>query len=362
MTKVKWLGSRADNITKDIPDYDILLSPPGPMTDKTFEGDGLYVTNSLRIAAQLGNVCTYKCTYCTPFDYDGRFKWPDINRTKRLVDRIHEVYTSPPFNKDTIIWEILGGEITTWKYVEEFISYLKEKGHYIQLITNGVRSERWWKTYGKMFSHVTLSYHPEHANYKHMTNVANILLNQQVAADMLVLMYPPTWNLCLKAIDYMNKNGNFTIHPKKLHDLQNEEGKSKSWKYERGQEEWLAGDRMIHKPYPFSSSDNKSHYTMLQIKSLEDGTFEANPVDAGELVNKGYNNWKGWLCNIGIDTLFINPEGFIRPAAQCFIKEKSYGNWLFLEPEDIQFPYKPSICKYDSCHCVHDIRARKEKL
>lgn len=350
-------------------DYDILLTQPGFIKLHDFKkisleaaNNYIQTTTSLRIAAQLGNFCTYKCTYCTPADYDGSQPWPEDEKFKKLcqlVDLIDNTYKNPPHNKQHIIWELLGGEITVWKNVERFIEYLTSKGHHIQLITNGVRTERWWKQYGKLFKHVTLSYHPESADYRHITNIGNILQTQEIAVGGLIMMYPNKWDTVLEAIKYMQDNAKFSVLAKKLH-VRNHDSFGK-WSYTAEQETFIENVVIKKEDYKINKKENITHYSTLLLKRLSDGDIVSDIVDIQDLINSDRNNWRGWKCNIGIDTLYINPKGDVKIAAQCFIDEGCLFNWMGDSINNWKFPTKSKICVYDSCHCTHDIRARKEK-
>jgi organic radical activating enzyme len=343
--------------------YDILISPGGWAKWNTLSPVELkqYTekVDTLRIAAQLGNACTYKCSYCTPADYDGSYSWPTgemYDKLITMIDEIDRIYKNPPYNKTHIIWELLGGEITTWKNIEKFVNHLSEKGHLLHLITNGVRSERWWNQYGGLFSHVTLSYHPEYADYQHITNVGNILVEKGVSVGGLVLMYPKTWDTCLEAISYMSKNVKFNVEIKKLHAI-HVNGDFINWDYTEEQQNYLQTATVTKEKIEY----NKSLYSTFRLKKITNDLYDLDKVNIQDIINSGKNNWNNWKCNIGIDTLYINPKGDVKRAAQCFNNEGFLFNWKNDSVNNYSFPTEPMTCVYNSCHCVHDIRARKER-
>jgi hypothetical protein len=53
--------------------------------------------------------------------------------------------------------------------------------------------------------------------------------------------------------------------------------------------------------------------------------------------------------------------GHVKRAAQCFNNEGYLFNWKLDTISNYKFPIEPMTCTYNSCHCVHDIRARKER-
>ncbi len=153
----------------------------------------------------MGNVCTYKCSYCSKELYDGSFPWPTIEEAIKTVKVLNRVYKKPPYNKQKIIFELLSGEVTLWKELDRFLSFLKEEEAIILIITNGVRNLNWWRENGSKFDRVTLSYHPEFANYKHMCDVSNLLVDLNIVTSVLVLMYPKLWEKCVEAHKYLER-------------------------------------------------------------------------------------------------------------------------------------------------------------
>ena len=171
------------------------------ITDEDFE-----TSDVLRVSFQLGNVCTYDCSYCHHSDKDGSFKWPEFTIVEKIIREIDRIYKAPPYNKTKIIFEYLGGEVTLWKDIEKIIILVNELGNKSWLITNGVRSLRWWEEYGKYFEIVTISAHLEFCDIEHLCNVGNILADNSVLASTIILMYPPKWDECLTAIEYLKEN------------------------------------------------------------------------------------------------------------------------------------------------------------
>ena len=123
----------------------------------------------------MGNICTYQCSYCSRYCHDGSFPWPTIEEAVKTVKVLNQVYKKPPYNKKKIIFELLGGEITLWKDIDILLSTIRETDNIITLVTNGVRTLDWWEANGKKFERVTLSYHSEFADYKHLCDVSNLL-------------------------------------------------------------------------------------------------------------------------------------------------------------------------------------------
>ncbi len=342
-------------------DYDLLISQAG-----RFDYNQVYAEkfedfnhlNSLRIACQPGNICTYNCTYCDWTNKSGNWPWPDHNQFAKLIKRIDDVYRAPPYNKKHIIWELLGGEITVWPHIDKMINLLNERGHHIQLITNGVRNLRWWNQNADRFSHVTLSYHPESADYRHMNDVGNLLSDRAISTGMLVLMYPPLWDRCVEAFKHFRDHGRYPTECKTLYDTHDSHGEFYSWDYTSEQRQFVIDNQKVG-PEVESEQENPSLFTVYKLVKDHDDQVTINQTNVNDLLVRKENNWKDWDCYIGMDTLYMSAEGNIKRGAQCFPDKGYIGNWRFDDPNDIKWPTKPIRCEYTECLCAHDVRARK---
>jgi len=73
------------------------------------------------------------------------------------------------------------------------------------------------------------------------------------------------------------------------------------------------------------------------------------------LARKG-NQYRGWLCWSGINTLGIGPDGNVYNAdCRC----RLYGN--IYEDEKIEIPDKPIVCSKTWCACAANLNVRKVK-
>ena len=79
----------------------------------------------------LHNVCNYNCSFCGPEHKIGDRRWKSLDTYKMYVDKLLNATGPNP-------WFILtGGEPTLFPEFIELMSYLKAKGAYVCLITNG---------------------------------------------------------------------------------------------------------------------------------------------------------------------------------------------------------------------------------
>ena len=97
----------------------------------------------------------------------------------------------------------------------------------------------------------------------------------------------------------------------------------------------------------------------LQLKFYQfRACLDWDPVCSQEI----YNNFLGWDCYAGIDTLSLDVNGNILPAYCYTGTKKTIGNWLTDDLAELHWPTDPMKCGDMKCVCVHDIRARKIKI
>ena len=80
-------------------------------------------------------------------------------------------------------------------------------------------------------------------------------------------------------------------------------------------------------------------------------------VNINKLVLNKENNWKGWACWVGIDTITINRTGDIKIGSGCN-PDLVLGNISNL---NFKFQLIPVRCRYDTCSCFADIATTKIK-
>jgi len=319
------------------------------ITNEDFE-----TSDVLRVSFQLGNVCTYDCSYCHPDDKDGSVKWPEFSIVENIIREIDRIYKLPPYNKTKIVFEYLGGEVTLWKDIERTITLVNELGNESWLITNGVRSLRWWEEYGKYFKLVTISAHLEFCDIEHLCKVSNILADNNIIASISILMYPPKWNECLAAIQYLKEHSKgMNISAETLHDPY---GENLIWNYTDEENDFIKNNTNI------TTVNRKKELEWLNETSFwrNSKTGEILRRPGSSIKSFRENNFYNWKCYVGIDTLYLAGDGDIRVGAWCR-PAPSLGNWKRDDLSTIQWPTAPVICKYLQCNCGHDFRARKFK-
>ena len=319
-------------------------------------------TNSILVDWVVGNTCDYSCTYCTPGSYDGSQPWPTLAVFKNVVETVTDYYN---YRNKIVKWNLLGGEVTVWKQFNQALEIINNAGTLDNVVTiqsNGSRSLRWWKKNAPLMGEVLISYHPEQADYKHVTKIVNTLYDEGVRnVSLNVCFYPKLEELCFEASEYFLENlhcgGNLSLKP-----LQKELGTPETFEYE---------DRVRQRMQHIESIDIKDGRQTRETISEMDGkhpevmywvnttTGKRVLANHNDLSHDRRNHWKGWDCNIGIEKINIDSEGFFVIGSHCGDRAESFGHIDL--PEAIKFPTKSVICRWEWCPCGSDIATTKSK-
>ena len=243
-------------------------------------------------------------------------------------------------------------------------------------MTNGSKPLNWWRDHGSKFAHLTLSFHPEKADYKHVAAVANILADLGVSTSILCLMYPARWDYLMEAHSYFIQNCRAVHVCLRALTLQGDSAAAPElpskqrarWPYTAEQRLWLqqTGDYSDHAGIASQRQNEpaRSIAPWLSTRTFlfsKDDVSAARSLDASFLSSRGLNSWKGWECFVGLDTLYLQQNGDIRRDAMCY-SGPPLGDWKTDNLEDLQWPTKPLRCPHEACFCTHDFQARRRKI
>jgi len=305
----------------------------------------------------VGNTCDYSCTYCSPQNYDGSSPWPSLEDFKHFVRVTTNVYTR---RGKKIHWNLLGGELSVWKDFDKALEIIKEISptSHISWQSNGSRTLRWWKKNAHLMDTVLFSYHPEFADYKHMTDVVNALTEKGVSdATISICVYPSLSDLCFEAADYFVKNLK-SGQKLGLKPLQKQLGLGETMIYEDDilsrMREYESIDlidtrKTIEKYCPGNHPD-----TMFWINTT---TGKRVLSDTNQMYGAGTNTWKGWDCNVGLEKINVTDEGKVVAGSHCGDTQLGH----MTSPHLIKWPTHSKVCTWDWCPCGSDITTTKYK-
>ena len=314
--------------------------------------DSSWKDSDLRIEFMLGNLCNFKCWYCFPGSNEGTHRFPDFDLTVKHL--LHVIRHYRANGKKRVFLHIIGGEPTIWPRLGEFAEIFSKENCYISISTNGSRTLRWWREYGKYFSKVILSCHHQEMNLEHNIAVGDILYESGCIIDASVLMDPNAWDKCVSIVEGLRKS-------KRRWSILASEVMHSTVNYTEEQRKYLHGylKRMPNLWYYFKNNKHPVDNVVVTFENGSKKRAKSNWIRLAKL-----NHFKGWDCNVGIDSFFINKDGRISGACG----EKLYRENFYYNLYDLDFEQKfnPTIqtviCSLSDCVCQPEINLKKHKI
>jgi organic radical activating enzyme len=321
---------------------------------KIIEVKQQWPSDRLRIEIMIGNTCNFKCWYCFPGSNEGTHRWPEYESFVKHLDHLLTYYETN-LGKSAFELHIIGGEPTLWPEFGKFIQYFKNTHNCIfSMSSNGSRTLRWWKEYGSYMDKVILSCHHEQVDVDHFIQVADCLYEQQVIVTGIVLMDPFKWDRCIQLAEELK-------HSKHQWAIDMQEVYHDTISYTSEQQNILKNNRVRHHNHQWALANNKHIILKTEVVS-EDGTVI--PVGNNEIVLKKMNNFYGWDCNLGIDSIFIDNFGNITGA--CRNNLYNLGFQYNIKDDNFIEQFNPKLttttCANISCWCQPESNLIKKTL
>ena len=290
--------------------------------------------------------CNFSCYYCNPEAHDGKYNFPELDTAKNFVDKVQEEYKDI---KKFAVYNIFGGEPTIWRELSDFSKHVKAVNpkNIVQLLTNGNKTVNWWKRNAPYIDKIIVSVHVAQADIVELVDKFNAVADD-IVIDFQLAMDIRIFDKCVECYNYAEKN----LHP-------NISLKSKPLRKMLGDSElmpYTPDQKTVLSTLKNKNGKNIDGIASPMVKKYQ-GNIVDGDVDITNLVLNKENNWNGWACWIGIDTINITREGNITIGSQCN-PDIILGN---INNLNFKFPLKPIICKYQTCGCYADIHTRKVK-
>lgn len=244
-----------------------------------------------------------------------------------------------------VLVQYTGGEPTVYPQFRELIKYAKTIGIRQSIISNGSRTTRFWNYAAWYFEKVHLSYHPEFADpEKFIRNAQEIC--RQTDLHVNVLMMPGIFpEIILMAHNLRIACPDATIL---LKPLQKDFG-SELYDYTESEHKILTSMHDYQTKVP-----RKKNYPTGQLKVTRRGGILDTTTPSTLMLNEA-NQWKGWDCQIGIETLNVDMNGEIW-GGLCHVGG-SHGNIS----TGFTLPTEGQVCTKQWCTCHLDIMVTKNE-
>jgi MoaA/NifB/PqqE/SkfB family radical SAM enzyme len=232
---------------------------------------------------------------------------------------------------------LTGGEPAVHPDIEDLFDYLKRKDVYwVNLTTNGTRSAQWYLENEMFFNHVVFSLHFEH-DWKRVLHTINQFYDS-TERDFFV---------------------NVMAHHEYMDHVRTTVAQliQKGIKFAVRRVRWTEGDHNIFDDMRYDGTDLEWLLSMDATAKPNCRVDDQHILHANDVIKKHQNQFKGWQCNAGLESLMINWDGEVHRAT-CRVGG-SLGNIYqntFNEVND------PIICSREWCTCAADIPLTKIKI
>ena len=285
--------------------------------------------DSVKVEWNLGKRCNYDCTYCPSSIHDNHSPHTDINILKAAVDKLCEI------DKPLRI-SLTGGEPCVHPDIENLLDYFKQKGiSWVNLTTNGTRGYQWYLNNETYFNHLVFSLHFEE--------------NWTRVFDTIMKFYDSTErDFFVNVMAHHNYMINVKSMVKKFDDL--------GIKYAVRRIRWTEGDHNVFDDMRYDGVDLEWLLTQEATAKPNVLVDDQEIVHANDIIKLHRNNFKGWDCNAGLESLMINWDGDVHRAT-CRVGG-SLGN---IYQGSFFFPTNSITCSRDWCTCAADIPLSKSR-
>jgi len=295
----------------------------------------------------LGRFCNYNCSYCWPY---ARSDKPDHQEFNVYIQTIDEIKRQARQNGFTEFhWSFSGGEPTAYKQLLDLVKHLEQDlvspYQSIHMTTNLSPGIKWWNNWCNITStlqrrSITASYHAEHANEQEFGDKCLQLMYERVHVTVNQVMVPEKfWQLYERCQRLRSRDINVTLKP---------QSDPTASKIVDGYSEDMIS--VMKTDFP---QENQG-LPIYQIKLFDAETEYL--FDQAERFNAfGFNNFHGWSCNSGYQSIIIKGNE-IKRGYSCH--DKSLGTLT----DGFSLFKSPVTCTTPTCVSSADSKIPKCKL
>ena len=246
----------------------------------------------------LGRFCNYSCSYCWPYARSDKLDYQEYEIYVRTINEIKRQARDNGFTE--FHWSFSGGEPTAYKKLLDLIAHLDDgiqtPYQSVHMTTNLSPGNKWWKTWcanTEMLQRrsITASFHSEFAREQEFGDKCLQLMNEGVYVTVNQVMVPEKFDEYYERCNRFFQRGiNVTLKP--------QSDPTASSVVDGYNKEMID---LMQTGFPQKVKDQD----LYQI-SLYDNEGQEYLFDQAERFNAfGFNNFKGWSCNSGYQSVII---------------------------------------------------------
>ena len=185
---------------------------------------------------------------------------------------------------------------------------------------------------------------------------------KKTSLNLKILMDPLHWDYCIEMFHSLNDE-DITLTPVRIHNVAEASRPQTYIHYTPEQEKILSN--LTTKMSGNLKNEDTIHHRETTLK-YDDGEEEtsAGALDAlhmtSQIMRHNRNKFKGWLCNMGMENLFINETGDVARGICAGASQQFVGH--VNSPSTIKWPTTPTICPKTYCYCEGEVGITKRKL
>lgn len=291
----------------------------------------------------INNICPNSCSYCPENLHNGsnhNYEWKNVQIfLKELSDRYGKIRCS-----------IGGGEPTMSPFLYDMISMINDLGGLVTITSNGYRTPEYWKDIAPKINWLGFSYHPEFSTERYFENLDTVKYLTQVSAR--VMMLSSHWDQCVEVYERLRKDSYYITSAVRITNWLGNDNNGTD-QYTSEQLQWFYNLQTDTKN-KYKHIDSSKFVYFPTRAYMSDNSSEIIR-DATLYINNKQTLFKGYTCEIGIKSMYVNQFGNIK-RGNCN-EGGIIGN--INNPNEINWPTEPVTCSYNSCDCGTDVRINK---
>jgi MoaA/NifB/PqqE/SkfB family radical SAM enzyme len=285
--------------------------------------------NSIKVEWNIGKRCNYDCSYCPAEIHDNTSPHTDIEILKTTIDKLSAL-------GKPIRLSFTGGEPCVHPKFQELIMYARFKGiHWISVTTNGTLPYEFYRILP--VDQYVFSIHFEY-DWLRVYNTVSKLADMTKIKLVAQIMCHPDHMLNAMTVYARCMSDQIPCTLRRIRWTQGDHDVFDDMRYNLHDLEWIKEHEATVQPN-----------TVIFYKNKRIEQKHANDV-----IKLKLNQFKGWTCNAGIESLMINWDGDVHRAT-CRVGG-SLGN---IYEGNFVAPSEPVTCDRNFCTCAADIPLTK---
>lgn len=310
-----------------------------------FGQQSMLETDLFNVSWILGRFCNYKCSYCWPYARTDKPDYGDLEVYKNTVFEIKRQAQVNGFSR--YHWSFSGGEPTAYKHLLELTSCLNlgySKYQSLHMTTNLSPGIEWWNKWLTVTTYIqrksiTASYHAEFSDEQSFGDRILMLMDSGVFVTVNQVMIPKLfWTTYERCQRFASRGINVTLKP--------QSDPTASYIVEGYDGKMLD---VMQQGFPQQVNGEE----LYQIK-LSDGTHDYYLDQAERFNSFGFNQFAGWTCNSGYQSVIIKGNE-IKRGYSC--NDIPLGTLT----EGFELFNKPQACTTSTCVSSADSKIPKCK-